>query len=499
MSEQLNEMTDKTRPVGIWIRVSTEDQAKGDSPEHHEHRARLHAETRGWKVVEVYHLEATSGKSVMEHSETKRMLKDVRIGRISGLIFSKLARLARNTKELLEFADYFAKYDAALVSLQESIDTSTPVGRLFYTIIAAMAQWEREEISDRISASIPIRAKMGKPIGGKAPFGYQWKEGKFIPHPEEAPVCKKVFELFLEHKRLKTVARLLNKAGYRTSKGAEFYDRTIHRILINPAAKGKRRANYTKNQGKAKTWKIKPEKDWVYHDVEPIVSEELWNQCNFILEERQKNSKPAAKKTVQLFSGLLYCQCGNKMYVPSTMTNKYVCQKCRNKIPSIDLENIFYHQIKTQFLSSSEIEKYLKKVHHEINEKEELFETLQKEEKRVNSELDFIYELRKNGDMEPKEYRKRNSALHERRKQLQEEIPSLQSEIDYIKIAYLSSDQILNEARDLHTRWPELNIQSKRQIVENITNKINIGKNQIDIDLSYLPASEFTANGQHID
>ena len=58
------------RSVGIWIRVSTEDQAKGDGPEHHEKRARLYAESKGWQVKEVYHLEAVSGKSVMNRPET---------------------------------------------------------------------------------------------------------------------------------------------------------------------------------------------------------------------------------------------------------------------------------------------------------------------------------------------------------------------------------------------------------------------------------------------
>src|SRR6266446_4229910 len=96
---------DDSRPVGIWIRVSTEDQAKGESPEHHEQRARYYSQAKGWAVKEVYHLEGVSGKLVSQHPETQRMLKDIRSGHIRALIFSKLARLARNTKELLEFAD----------------------------------------------------------------------------------------------------------------------------------------------------------------------------------------------------------------------------------------------------------------------------------------------------------------------------------------------------------------------------------------------------------
>jgi site-specific DNA recombinase len=115
-----------TKPtVGIWIRVSTEDQARGESPQHHEARGRMYAESRGWQVVEVYDLAGVSGKSVMEHPEAQRMLRDVRAGRISALIFSKLARLARNTRELLDFADIFKAAGADLIS-SRSRRPSTP-------------------------------------------------------------------------------------------------------------------------------------------------------------------------------------------------------------------------------------------------------------------------------------------------------------------------------------------------------------------------------------
>src|ERR1700684_609804 len=101
-----------SKSVGIWIRVSTEDQAKGESPAHHLERAKTYATARGWLVKEVYELAGVSGQAVKEHPEARRMLADVKRGHITGIIFSKLARLARNTKELLEFSEYFRDHHA---------------------------------------------------------------------------------------------------------------------------------------------------------------------------------------------------------------------------------------------------------------------------------------------------------------------------------------------------------------------------------------------------
>lgn len=487
--------TGEPKQVGIWIRVSTEDQARGESPEHHEHRGRMYAEAKGWQVVEVYHLEAVSGKSVMGHPEAERMLADIDAGRITGLIFSKLARLARNTRELLEIAEIFKEHQADLVSLQESIDTSTPAGRFFYTMIAAMAQWEREEIADRIAASIPVRAKLGKPLGGKAPYGYHWVERKLVPHPEEAPVRRLIYELFREHRRVKTVVRILNEAGHRTRTGAKHGSTNLVRLLRDPSAKGLHRANYKKKLGgeDGKWWAYKPAEEWVWNPVEPIVSEELWEECNRLLDEREAGKRPA-KKTAHLFAGLVVCACGRKLYVPSN-TPKYVCHSCRNKIPVVDLERIFEEQLKNFLLSGGQLAQALEEGDQVLTEKRELLAALEREHDKTRAEMDKVYRLYIDDTLTSQGFGERYRPLEERARQLAEEVPRLQGEIDFLTIQYLSRDQILSEAYDLHSRWTALSSEDKRRIVESVVERITVGKEEVSLDLAYLrPPPEIVAN-----
>ena len=346
----------KSRSVGIWIRVSTEDQAQGESPKHHEQRAREYAAFNGWTVKEVYDLAGVSGKTVMDHPEAKRMLADIRRGHITGLIFSKLARLARNTKELLDFSDIFRQCSADMISLQEKIDTSSPAGRLFYTMIAALSQWEREEIGERVRASIKVRATLGKSLGGAAPFGYMWKDKRLVVNPVEAPVRKLMYEMFAEQKRKKGVARLLNKAGYRTRKGARFSDTTVVRLIQDTTAKGFYRANHTYRDTEGKLVH-KPEAEWVLTPVESIISAELWNQCNALLAPRE-NKTTLGPKPTHLFAGLLFCGCGPKMYVFSR-SPKYVCPKCRNKISIEDIEAIYKEELEDFFVSQEKVQTHL--------------------------------------------------------------------------------------------------------------------------------------------
>lgn len=161
---------------------------------------------------------------------------------------------------------------------------------------------------------------VSKAVGGIAPFGYRWQNGSLMVDREESSIRQLIYELFIKHKRKKTVAKLLNDLGYRTRNGSLFSDTTIDRLIRDTTAKGIRI-----ELGK----EIK---------VEPIVSVEIWERANNFLGEKQ------TKQPLHLFTDFSFCQCGGKMIVPGN-TDKYVCLNCRHKLGCADLEEIFLSQI----------------------------------------------------------------------------------------------------------------------------------------------------------
>jgi len=480
MNEQKN--------IGLWIRVSTELQVQGDSPEHHEKRARLYAEAKGWNVVSVYRLDAMSGKSIMDYPETKRMLKDIKSGVISGIIFSKLARLARNTKELLEISELFRNSNADLISLAESIDTSTPAGRLFYTMIAAMAQWEREEIAERVAASVPIRAKMGKPLGGAASFGYKWQGKELMIDEKEAPIRKLMYELFIKIKRRKAVAAELNKLGYRTRNGSQFTDSTVTRLLRDTSAKGLRRANYTKSLGEKKRWVAKPAEDWVMLPCPAIVTEDVWNECNQILDQQERKVVKPGPRVSHLLSGYIHCECGRKMYVYHTAP-VFVCKTCKTKIATADIDEIYHAQLKSFLLTDSNANDFMEKSNSILHEKELLLSSTKNEHIKIKKEMDELLAMRLSGELSKEIFPSHYKPLEQQYHQLDAQLPELEAEVDFLKIQALSSDTVLEEAKDLYNGWNNLEFDDKRAVIETITEKITIGKQDITVALAYMPAS----------
>jgi len=103
--------------------------------------------------------------------------------------------------------------------------------------------------------------------------------------------------------------------------------------------------------------------------------------------------------------------------------------------------------------------------------------------------MERLYRLYMDEGISRESFSGKYRSLEERQKQIEEEVPSLQAELDLMKVHYLSSEEIVTEAKDLYSRWPSLSREEKRHIIEQITERIVIGKDDIDIALNYLPSA----------
>jgi site-specific DNA recombinase len=490
----MKDNSDSPKNVGIWIRVSTEDQARGDAPEVHLERARSYASARNWTVKEVYDLAGVSGKAVIQHPEAKRMMADVKRGHISGLIFSKLARLSRNLREVQDFGDFFRESNADLISLNEAIDTSTAGGRMFFNLLGVFGQWEREELADRVNASFHTRAKMGKLLNRSCPYGYKVVDARLVLHPEEAPIRREAYELFLIHRRKHTVARMFNEKGYRTRKNRKWQWAQIKTMLADPSAKGVYVFNKTKRVG---NWKSveKPESAWGRIECEPIVPESLWNQVNQIIEEQSKAWKKPGRLPTQTFSRLAWCHCGGKMYARHD-SPKYLCRKCNNKIPIQDLEDIFQEELKAFFANPQKLASSLEHAQGTLKMKEGLLANNQETIRKIREEMQRTHRLYVEGNITSQGFGDFYKPAEERLNQLVAELPKLQADVDLLRVNQISTEDVVKEANSLYNRWPSLPLDDRRKIAEAVCEKIVIGQDDIDITLSCIPSSEELCNNQ---
>ncbi|MCK4395239.1 recombinase family protein [candidate division WOR-3 bacterium] len=481
---------EKIKRIGIWIRVSTDMQAQKESPEVHEERAKSYAKAKGWIVKETYKL-VTSGKSVMKHPETKRMLNDIKEGEIQGIIFSNLSRIARNTKELIEIAEIFHKTNADLISLTENIDTSTPAGNLLFTLSAALSQWEREEISSRVKASVKTRAKMGKSLGGQAPFGYEWlNKEQLVINKDEAPIVKEIYNTFLCKKRLRTTARIINKEGYRTKKGKTWTATSIHRLLSSRTYKGEHILNHTKSRGEGKGWDEKPQDEWEVCNVEAIISKKQWEKTNKIIKKINEKYKICSRPARRyLLSGLVTCEtCGSKMYGKTFRPSNsvYLCNSCRRKIKLEILDNFFIDSLNHYRFNPNDLVLPIQS-DESVDEMGQRIRFLNRERISVEDKIDNLLEARRLDVINDDTFSNRISKLEEKREQLKRELARTEGKLAFLKVRKTSENYVENRVRTFTSMFPYMTFEEKRDVVKEVVDRIVINDKEIRISLYYLP------------
>jgi site-specific DNA recombinase len=247
------------------------------------------------------------------------------------------------------------------------------------------------------------------------------------------------------------------------------------------------RSNHTYRDGSGKLLP-KPEAEWNFSPVEPIVSEELWKECNDAMDAR-KAQKPLGRKPVHLFAGLLHCGCGQKMYVFSR-SPKYICPKCRNKITIEDIEGVFHDELHDFFVSQEKIKSHLESANQNLADKKNRLEAHTRQIEKVHTEMRKTYQLYQADQITPEGFGKVYKPLEEQDRALTAELPKLQAEVDAIEMRQISAEEVFAEATGLHRKWPHFGQEEKRRIIESIVEKITLSDDTIDITWSYLPSSE---------
>ncbi|QMU65511.1 MAG: hypothetical protein GKR88_15280 [Flavobacteriaceae bacterium] len=309
-----------------------------------------------------------------------------------------------------------------------------------------------------------------------------------------------MFELFLEHKRKKTVARILNERGYRTKRGNMFTDSTVRRLLQEPVAKGLQ----IMNRRQSKKTGFKPKEAWVFHKVEAVVDEAVWEQVNQIIKKQARNNARPLNLKVHLFTGYVFCVCGGRMYTRESSEN-YVCQhSCGNKIHKEDLEEVFKSELHTYTVSQNHVDEYFSTLQGVIGNKKQELQQLKRKQEKLNEKIEKLMELHVQGQIKTEAFHSYHAKPYEQLMQVEQSMAELETEFLCFTQQEKSTDIIIEEARNLYERWDTLERDQKRNIIETIVDKIIVGKDDIEINLykilpdGYMPPSlETGTNGQH--
>jgi site-specific DNA recombinase len=217
------------RKVVGYVRTSTEDQDISLSAQ--QAKVECMAGMRDWTIGELI-VEQVSAKS-LERPGVKRLIAMVAAGEVAVVIIAKLDRLTRSLRDLQDLLDLFSKHDVALVSVAESLDTGSAVGRMILNILGVFAQFEREQLGERTQIALRHQKARAKVYCSHTPFGYIRDGSKLVTHEDEQAIVRRIFGWKAAGESLLGIARRLNDAGVPTKENGRWHASTVKAILGN--------------------------------------------------------------------------------------------------------------------------------------------------------------------------------------------------------------------------------------------------------------------------
>ena len=257
--------------AALYIRVSTAQQVEGDSLEEQESELRKFCDFRQFQIHQIYIEKGRSGKNT-QRPEYQKLLKDIEAKKIQTVIVKKLDRLSRSLLDFESLILLMQTHGVEFISLRESFDTTTAMGKAMLRVALVFAQLEREQTAERISDVMQYRASLGLHNGGHTPFGYTCVNKEWVVFNKEKEILELIFKRFREVKSTVQVTSMLNDMNIKARRGKLWDCRRILDILQNPACLGHRK------------WK-----DQLFKNTHPpIITDMHFQEVAAILKKRPK-------------------------------------------------------------------------------------------------------------------------------------------------------------------------------------------------------------------
>lgn len=513
--------------VYVYTRVSTTSQVDGYSLDAQMEKMKAYANFQNMKIVKEYSDEGISGKNIENRSQFKQMLKDIEAKKdgVSFVLVFKLSRFGRNAADTLASLQMMQDYGVNLISVEEGLDSSEETGKLMISIMAAMAEMERENILVQSMAGRRQKATEGGWNGGFAPYGYQLINGKIEIVEEEAEIVKRIFHMFVEDGLGAVgVSKRLNAEGIKKKIRQKndidtFSAHFIKLVLDNPIYMGKiaygRRKN-EKIEGKRNQYHVVKEKNeekiiMSQGQHEAIVSEEIWYRAQAKRKETGYKREKVEKEHEYILSGLVVCpSCGKRMYgIPSRKKKKdgtyyptyyaYACRqngnqtghKCQGQrqinCAEIDkeVENVIIHHMWSEEAEKALAEQLSKNRNVEELEKQlkAYNETLKKYDiqiKKMEQQQDSLDVFDDNYDSLFESYSRRLSDVFTKRAELKKIAHELELKITAINTQTVSEEKALDMLMSFGQNYATLSDSQKKKFMNTIIDSIDIFPQRTD-------------------
>ncbi len=323
-------MNNEKKVAGLYIRVSTEDQAReGFSLPEQEKRLRAMCEYKGYEIYKLYKDAGISAKD-MNRPAFEELLQDIREKKCNTIVVLKLDRLTRSVYDMEFIMKFLEENDAYLDCANEEINTTNSSGKMVARLLTTVSQNEIERTSERTKVGLAGAIKEGH-IPGKNPLGYKRDGKKLVIDPLTKDIVKRIYDLYFEGKSYSNIATIFNQEEVLGK--TNWRDTGILRIISNEIYKGDFVSGKIFN---------KP----VYYEnvVEPIISKELWENCQV---QKKKNQKSYMRTQTYIFLQKLKCpKCGRILAGGASHKLKsdkwyfyYRCEDCKNNIKEDTIED----------------------------------------------------------------------------------------------------------------------------------------------------------------